>query len=53
MWYLKFKDLVFLDLGKYICVVFNVYGLINYIYILWVVGKYLENKESKMLLDIG
>lgn len=52
MWYLKLKDLVPLDSGKYTCVVSNAYGSINHTYTLRVVGKYSENKENKMLTDL-
>ena len=52
MWYLKLKDLVPLDSGKYTCVVSNAYGSINHTYTLRVVGMYSENKESKILTDL-
>lgn len=38
-WYLKLKDLVPLDSGRYTCVVSNAYGAINHTYTLRVVGK--------------
>ncbi|XP_068709960.1 fibroblast growth factor receptor-like 1 isoform X2 [Montipora foliosa] len=39
MWYLKLKDLVPLDSGRYTCVVSNSYGSINHTYTLKVVEK--------------
>ena len=39
LWYLKLKDLVPDDSGKYVCIVSNQCGSINHTYILKVVGK--------------
>lgn len=49
MWYLKLKDLVPLDSGKYTCVVSNAYGSINHTYTLRVV----EKSRSKPILKCG
>ena len=48
MWYLRLKDLVVLDSGKYTCVVSNSYGSINHTYTLQVVGEY-EYDAWKMI----
>jgi len=39
LWYLRLKDLVPSDDGKYTCIVSNKYGSINHTYTLQVVGK--------------
>ena len=39
LWFLKLKDLVPDDSGKYTCIVSNPYGSINHTYTLQVVGK--------------
>ncbi|XP_078358971.1 fibroblast growth factor receptor-like 1 isoform X2 [Oculina patagonica] len=49
MWYLKLKDLVPLDSGKYTCVVSNAYGSINHTYTLRVV----EKSRTKPILKCG
>ena len=42
LWYLKLKDLVLDDSGKYTCIVSNPYGSINHTYTLRVVGEYFQ-----------
>lgn len=49
MWYLKLKDLVPLDSGRYTCVVSNTYGSINHTYTLRVV----EKSRTKPILKCG
>lgn len=49
MWYLKLKDLVPLDSGKYTCIVSNTYGSINHTYTLRVV----EKSRTKPILKCG
>ena len=43
IWYLKLKDLVPDDSGKYTCIVSNPYGSINHTYTLQVVGEFSKN----------
>ena len=40
IWYLKLKDLVPIDSGKYTCIVSNPYGIIIHTYTLQVVGEF-------------
>ena len=49
IWYLKLKDLVPDDSGKYTCIVSNKYGSINHTYTLQVVGKF---STTEMLVDL-
>lgn len=49
MWYLKLKDLLPLDSGKYTCIVSNTYGSINHTYTLRVV----EKSRTKPILKCG
>lgn len=51
MWYLKLKDLVPLDSGKYTCVVSNAYGSINHTYTLRVVGTKKQYKGLQMYVS--
>ena len=44
IWYLKLKDLVPDDSGKYTCIVSNPYGSINHTYTLQVVGEFSKTK---------
>lgn len=52
MWYLKLKDLVPLDSGKYTCVVSNAYGSINHTYTLQVVGKKTKTIEKTSVVHV-
>ncbi|KAM7431930.1 Fibroblast growth factorreceptor 4 [Porites harrisoni] len=49
MWYLKLKDLVTVDSGRYTCVVSNPFGSINHTYTLRVV----EKSRTKPILKCG
>ena len=48
MWYLKLKDLVTVDSGRYTCVVSNPFGSINHTYTLRVVGMISSSDSSKV-----
>jgi len=39
LWYLKLKDLIPSDNGRYTCIVSNKYGSINHTYTLHIVGE--------------
>lgn len=53
MWYLKLKDLVTVDSGRYTCVVSNALGSINHTYTLRVVGMISSSNSAKMGLLIN
>ena len=46
IWYLKLKNLVPNDSGKYTCIVSNPYGNINHTYTLQVVGEFSTNVDN-------
>lgn len=48
MWYLKLKDLVTVDSGRYTCVVSNAFGSINHTYTLRVVGMIASSNSAKV-----
>ena len=48
MWYLKLKDLVTVDSGRYTCVVSNPFGSINHTYTLRVVGMISSSESAKV-----
>ena len=49
IWYLKLKELVPNDSGKYTCIVSNPYGSINHTYTLQVVGEFSKTKMLSIL----
>ena len=49
IWYLKLKDLLPDDSGKYTCIVSNAYGSINHTYTLHVVGEFSKTKMLSIL----
>ena len=49
IWYLKLKDLLPDDSGKYTCIVSNPYGSINHTYTLQVVGEFSKTKMLSIL----